>query len=69
MDEDFARGHPVDATRWAWSAGVGVKVYPWKFLFISAGARRVFLSVQPYDRRVDLGGWRLQGGLGLAFDL
>ncbi len=69
VDEAFARDHPVDETRWAGSLGAGLKVYPWKFLFLSAGARFVFLSVKPYDRRVDLGGWRLQGGLGLAFDL
>ena len=69
VDEDFARDHPVDKTGWAWSLGAGFKVYPWKFLFLSAGARYVMLSVKPYDRRVDLGGWRLQGGLGLAFDL
>jgi hypothetical protein len=68
-DEAFAQDHPVDQTRWGWSVGAGFKVYPWKFLFLSAGARYVGLAVKPYDRRVDLGGWRLLGGLGLAFDL
>jgi hypothetical protein len=49
-------------------AAAGLKFYPWKFIFLSAEAKFVALKVKPYDQSVDLGGWRLLGGLGIAFD-
>lgn len=68
VDYIYVQDRPVEGTRWAFLAAAGLKFYPWNFVYISAEAKYIALKVMPYDQSVDLGGWRLQGGLGFAFD-
>jgi hypothetical protein len=68
VDYAYVQDYPIDGTGSAFLAAAGLKFYPWKFIFLSAEAKFVALKVKPYDQSVDLGGWRLLGGLGIAFD-
>jgi hypothetical protein len=68
VDYPYVQDYPVNGTGGAFLAAAGLKFYPWKFVYLSAEAKFVALKVKPYDRSVDLGGWRLLGGLGFAFD-
>jgi hypothetical protein len=69
VDYTYAEDHPVEGTRWAVTAAAGLKLYPWKFLYLTVGAKFAALKAKPYDGKVDLGGWRLLAGLGFAFGL
>jgi hypothetical protein len=69
VDYAYAEDHPVEGTRWAATAAAGLKFYPWKFLYLTVGAKFAALKAKPYDGKVDLGGWRLLAGLGFAFSL
>ena len=69
VDYAYVQDHPVEGTRWAAMAAAGLKFYPWKFLYLTIGAKFAALKAKPYDVKVDLGGWRLLAGLGFAFDL
>jgi len=68
VDYSYVQDFPADGTGSAFLAAAGLKFYPWKFIFLSAEAKYISLRVKPYDRSVDLGGWRLQSGVGFAFD-
>ncbi len=67
VDDDFAQDYPIDQNASAMVIAAGMKFSPWRFLFLSAGAKYVSLKVKPYDVSVNLGGWRLQAGIGVAF--
>jgi len=69
VDDDFARDYPIDHNASTIVIAGGIKFSPWRFLFLSAGAKYVPLKVKPYDVSVNLGGWRLLAGIGLAFGL
>lgn len=59
---------PVDARKIAPLAVAGIRIYPLDILFFGLEARYAALKVQPYDVGVDLGGWRIAAGGGIAFD-
>jgi hypothetical protein len=59
---------PVDARQLAGIAAAGVRVYPADVFYVGLEARYVFLKVKPYDITVDLGGWRIAVGAGLALN-
>ncbi len=69
VDYAYVQDHPVEGTRWAAMAAAGLNFYPWKFIYLTIGAKFAALKAKPYDGKVDLGGWRLLAGLGFAFDL
>ena len=68
VDYPYVQDLPVDGSASTVQLAAGLKYYPWKFLFLSAGAKFVPLRVKPYDQSVDLSGWRFLAGLGAAFD-
>jgi hypothetical protein len=61
----------VDETKSAMTVGGGLRFYPLgeRGLFLSGEFKYVPLKVQPYDIEVDLGGFRLLGGVGYSFGL
>jgi hypothetical protein len=67
VDYAYVQDHRVNRFAPAGVIAVGIRFYPWRFLFLSADAKYVVLPVKPYGQAVDLGGIRLGGGLGFAF--
>ncbi|MDD8027526.1 MAG: hypothetical protein PHI34_13550 [Acidobacteriota bacterium] len=63
----YVQDYKVDRFAPAAVIAAGVRGYPWRFLYVSADAKYVVLSVKPYGVAVDLGGWRLGGSLGFVF--
>jgi hypothetical protein len=56
----------VDGTKSTFSGSAGIKFYPIKTLFLVIEARYVPLKVKPLEEEVDLGGLRLEGGIGFT---
>ena len=69
VDNPNVTDMPVDAHHVGAVAAAGIKFYAADGVFIGAEARYVALKVQPYDATVDLGGWRLAIGAGIAFEI
>ncbi len=68
VDYEYVQGFKVDRFAPGAVIAAGFRIYPWPFLYLSGDVKYSVLSVKPYDKRVDLGGWRLGGGLGFRFD-
>jgi opacity protein-like surface antigen len=67
VDSEYVSDYPVDGNKTGLIVAGGLKYFPLKKLFISAEVKYGGLKVKPYDTEVDLGGLRLNGGLGLSF--
>lgn len=67
VDSDYLADYPVDGTKKGLTFGGGFKFYLIRKLFISAEVKYGHLKVKPYDTEVDLGGMRVNGGLGVRF--
>jgi len=67
VDSEYVSDYPVDGNKTGLIVAGGLKYFPLKKLFISAEVKYGGLKVKPYDIEVDLGGLRLNGGLGLSF--
>jgi len=68
VEDDFAKGFPVDHSQSTILFKGGLKIYPGKFLFLAFEVKYVPLKVKPYGEEVDLGGMRYLVGLGASFD-
>lgn len=67
ISSEYLADFPVKGTKGGISFGGGFKIFPIKKLFISVEARYNQVKVKPYDVEVDVGGLKLNGGLGLRF--
>lgn len=67
IDSEYVSNYPVDGNKTGLIVAGGIKYFPLKRLFISAEVKYGSLKVKPYDVEVDLGGLRLNGGLGFSF--
>jgi opacity protein-like surface antigen len=67
IDSEYVSDYPVDGNKTGLIIAGGIKYFPLKRLFISAEVKYGSLKVKPYDVEVDLGGLRLNGGLGFTF--
>lgn len=66
IDSPYLSDFKVDGTKSTFSGSAGIKFYPIKNLFLAIEARYVPLKVKPLDEKVDLGGLRLEGGIGFT---
>ncbi|MGB9893382.1 MAG: outer membrane beta-barrel protein [Candidatus Saccharicenans sp.] len=67
IESEYVSDYPVDGSKSGLIFSGGFKIYPIKHLFIAAEVKYGHLKVKPYDIEVDLGGMRLNGGLGIRF--
>ena len=67
IDSPYATDYKVDHKKSTWTAGVGLKIYPVKYLFISGEFKYIPLEVKPFEEVVDLGGIRYLVGIGFTF--
>jgi len=67
IDSPYAADYKVDHKKSTWTAGVGLKIYPVKYLFISGEFKYIPLEVKPFEEVVDLGGIRYLVGIGFTF--
>ncbi|HUM79761.1 MAG TPA: outer membrane beta-barrel protein [Candidatus Saccharicenans sp.] len=67
VESEYVSDYPVDGNKTGLIVAGGIKYFPLKRLFISAEVKYGSLKVKPYDLEVDLGGLRLNGGLGFSF--
>jgi opacity protein-like surface antigen len=67
VDSEYVSEYPVDGNKTGLIVAGGIKYFPLKRLFISAEVKYGSLKVKPYDVEIDLGGLRLNGGLGFSF--
>ena len=68
IEDPYLEDFPVDHSKSTIVLKGGLKLYPWKFLFLAFEVKSVPLKVRPYDVEVDLGGMRYMFGLGASFD-
>lgn len=68
VEDEFVKDYAVDSFRSTFVLEGGLKLYPWKFLFVGIEIKYVPLTVKPYDYEVDLGGMRYLVGLGVSFE-
>jgi len=66
VDSPAARDFPVDSSRGALLVAGGVHVFFSEHLYLCGEVKYVPLKVKPYDREVDLGGFRYMAGVGYA---
>jgi len=66
IDSPYLSDFKVDGTKSTFSGSAGIKFYPIKRLFLAVEARYVPLKVRPVAEEVDLGGLRLEGGIGFT---
>jgi opacity protein-like surface antigen len=66
IDSPYLADFRVDGTKSTFTGSAGIKFYPIKNLFLAIEARYVPLKVKPLDEEVDLGGLRLEGGIGIS---
>lgn len=66
IDSPYLGDFKVDGTKSTFSGSAGIKFYPIKRLFLAIEARFVPLKVKPLEKEVDLGGLRIEGGIGLT---
>jgi len=66
IDSPYLANFKVDGKKSTVTGSAGIKFYPIKNLFLAFEARYVPLKVKPLDEEVDLGGLRLEGGIGLT---
>ncbi len=71
IESAFVGNIKVEETKSVMTAGGGLRFYPLgeSGLFLSGEFKYVPLKVQPYDIEVDLGGFRILGGVGFSFGL
>ena len=69
IESDYLAGYTVNdkASGFLFAGGVNVKVF--KPVEVSLEMKYVPLNVRPFEDKVDLGGWRISAGLGLAFGI
>ncbi len=67
INSEYLQDYPVKGTQGGLVFGGGLKIFPISKLFISAEVRYSQIKVKPYDVGVDIGGLRLNGGLGFRF--
>jgi hypothetical protein len=68
VQDEHVKDFPVDDSQSTIVLKGGLKLYPWKHLFLAFEVKYVPLNVKPYDYDVDLGGMRYLLGLGASFD-
>jgi opacity protein-like surface antigen len=66
VDSPAARDFPVDARRGALLVAGGLQVFFSERFYLCGEVKYVPLKVRPYDREVDLGGFRYMAGVGYA---
>lgn len=67
ISSEYLQDFPVKGTKGSLMFGGGLKIFPVKKLYLTAEARYSQIKVKPYDVEVDVGGLRLNGGLGFRF--
>jgi len=67
IESEYVSDYPVDGSKSGLIFSGGFKIYPIKHLFIAAEVKYGTLKVKPYTEEVDLGGMRLNGGIGIRF--
>ncbi|HEK84828.1 MAG: hypothetical protein ACPLZD_01805 [Candidatus Saccharicenans sp.] len=67
INSPYVSNYPVNGKKTGLILAGGIKFYPVKQLLISAEVKYGSLKVKPYDQVVDVGGLRLNGGLGIWF--
>jgi hypothetical protein len=67
VQDEYVKDYPVDHSQSTIVFKGGLKIYPWKFLFLAFEVKYVPLTVKPYDYEVDLGGMRYLLGFGASF--
>jgi hypothetical protein len=67
VNSPYVSNYPVNGKKSGLIFAAGFKFYPIKRMFISAEIKYGALKVKPYDQVVDIGGMRLNGGLGICF--
>lgn len=68
VQDEYVKDYPVDRSQSTIVLKGGLKLYPWKFIFLAFEVKYVPLTVKPYEYEVDLGGMRYLLGLGASFD-
>lgn len=68
VQDEYVKDYEVDQSQSTIVLKGGLKIYPWKFLFLALELKYVPLKVKPYDYEVDLGGMRYLVGFGVTFD-
>ena len=68
VQDEYVKDYEVDQSQATIVLKGGLKLYPWKFLFLALELKYVPLKVKPYDYEVDLGGMRYLVGFGVTFD-
>ncbi|MBC7364226.1 MAG: outer membrane beta-barrel protein [Candidatus Aminicenantes bacterium] len=67
ITSEYLEDYPVKGTQGTLMFGGGLKIFPVNRLFIAAEVRYNQIKVKPYEVEVDVGGLRLNGGLGFRF--
>ncbi len=67
ISSEYLADFPVKGSKGGIYFGGGFKIFPTGKLFISAEARYNQVKVKPYDVEVDVGGLKLNGGIGFRF--
>ncbi len=66
IDSPFLGNFKVDGKKATATGAAGIRIYPFKNLFLAGEVRYVPLKVKPYEDEVDLSGWRFSGGFGFS---
>ncbi|MDD8020436.1 MAG: outer membrane beta-barrel protein [Acidobacteriota bacterium] len=67
VDSEYVDEFPVDGNKSGLLLAGGVKYYPLRKMFISVEVKYGSLKVKPYDVEIDVGGVRVNGGIGVSF--
>jgi hypothetical protein len=67
ISSQYLNDYPVSGSQGGIMFGGGLKIFPTKMLFILVEARYSQVKVKPYDVEVDVGGMKINGGLGIKF--
>lgn len=69
IESDYLAGYTVNDKASGFLIAGGVSVNIIKPVQVSLEVKYVPLNVRPFEDKVDLGGWRISAGLGLAFGI